>query len=155
MSHNLKPLQDCPCGVEACEAYGMLRVKTGHVRGCKCPRCLAGRNSKKGKALHRQVARQLGAATPGRGSSSHEESWVHAWRVEVKTGAQAGPVTTRWRASRDQSEASRAFGDSRPFVAIFTTGAKGDPTLAVLELETLQRIADLETMKASLQCNHD
>lgn len=132
---NMKERVDCPCG---CGAYGMPTKKRGHPRTCKCRACVAGRNSRQGKAGHRKIARQLGAATPGRGSSSHEESWVSPWRVEVKTGAQAGPVVTRWRLSRDQSDASKSLGDHRPFVAIFDTRRKGDPVLAVVELEVLQ-----------------
>lgn len=128
---------DCPCG---CGAHGVPKGKRSHPRQCTCRPCVAGRNSRQGKAGHRKVARLLGAATAGRGSSSHEESWVHPWRVELKTGAQAGPVVTRWRLSRDQSEAAKSTGDHRPFVAIFDTRRKGDPVLAVVELEVLQNM---------------
>lgn len=65
---------------------------------------------------------------------------MHPWRVELKTGAQAGPVVTRWRLSRDQSDAAKSMGDHRPFVAIFDTRRKGDPVLAVVELEVLQNM---------------
>lgn len=133
----LKPEPEpCPCG---CGKVGRPTKKTGHPRTCVCRnKCLPGRNSRQGKAAHRKIARALGAATPGRGSSSHEESWVHPWRVEVKTGAQAGPVVTRWRLSKEQSDQSKSMGDHRPFVAIFDTRSKGDPVLAVVELEVLQ-----------------
>lgn len=135
----LKERVQCPCG---CGVYGVPTKRRGHPRGCTCKPCVAGRNSRAGKAGHRKIARMLGAATPGRGSSSHEESWVSPWRVEVKTGAQAGPVVTRWRLSRDQSDASKSIGDHRPFVAIFDTRQKGDPVLAVVELEVLQAMTE-------------
>lgn len=46
----------------------------------------------------------------------HEETLGGTVRVEVKAGAQVGPIQTRYLAARVQSEASRAFGDHRPFV---------------------------------------
>ena len=137
VSPNLKVKVDCPCG---CGAYGMPTKRRGHPRTCKCKACVAGRNSRQGKAGHRKIARMIGAATPGRGATSHEESMTGPWRVEIKTGAQAGPVVTRYRLSREQSEASKSLGDHRPFVAIFDTRRKGDPVLAVVELEVLHNM---------------
>lgn len=130
----------CPCGFGTCTQFGK-PMKSGHVRGCPCARCRAGRNSRQGKAAHRKVARQLGAATAGRGSSSHEESWVFDWRVEVKTGQQAFVPVTRFLDALAQSEVSRAYGDSKPFAAIFDSRRKGDPTVVVMDLETFQRMA--------------
>lgn len=131
------PKVTCPCA-KNCGAVGIPTKGTGHPRQCTCPKCLAGRNSRQGKAAHRRIARELGAATSGRGSSSHEESWVHAFRLEAKTGAQAGPVITRYKASRAQSEVSRAIGDNRPFAAIYDSRRKGDPVVAVVDLETFK-----------------
>lgn len=132
------PLKEqCPCGFPSCTQFGKPML-SGHVRGCPCARCRAGRNSRQGKAAHRKVARQIGAATQGRGSSSHEESWVFDWRVEVKTGQQAFAPVSRFKDARNQSEASRAYGDSKPFAAIFDTRRKGDPTIVAMDLETFK-----------------
>jgi hypothetical protein len=135
VTQSLKDKQPCPCDKDTCTVYGVLLARSGHVRGCGCRKCIAGRNSRQGKAAHRRIARELGAATPGRGASSHEESWVHAWRLEVKTGAQAGPVVTRFNAAKAQSEQSRAYGDHKPFAAIFDPRRKGEPTVVCMELE--------------------
>lgn len=124
---------DCPCG---CGLFGT-PTKRGHVRLCRCKPCLAGKNSRRGKALHRKVARQLGTAPKGFATSS-EEAWRVPWaRLEVKTGAQAGPVHTRWEAARNQSNVSRPLGDGRPFVFVAWTGKNGEPPLAVIELAEL------------------
>lgn len=131
----LKVKVQCPCG---CGQFGMPTKKLGHPRGCKCRPCLNGRSSRKGKAVHRRIARELGAATPGYGVSSHEESWTHAFRLEVKSGAQASPVVTKFKNSREQSEASRAIGDNRPFAAVHTTAKKGDPIVVSVELEVFK-----------------
>jgi hypothetical protein len=137
VSSNLKVKVECPCG---CGAFGMPTKKRGHPRGCKCRPCVAGRNSRQGKAAHRKIARDMGAAGPGRGATSHEESFVHSWRVEIKSGQQAFNVVTRFVNSRNQSEASRAIGDHRPFAAIYTTRRKGDPTVVSIDFDTWKAI---------------
>lgn len=132
----------CPCNFPSCTQFGK-PLKSGHVKFCPCPQCRAGRNSRSGKARHRKIARQLGAVGDGRGATSHEESFTLAWgRVEIKTGAQAGPVWTRFQNAREQSEGQRPFGDGRPFVFIAWTGKKGEPALAVLTVEDLQTLMD-------------
>ncbi|MBF83417.1 MAG: hypothetical protein CL489_02965 [Acidobacteria bacterium] len=131
---------DCPCG---CGLFGRpVKKRRGHIRGCPCKPCLAGRNAQRGKAQHRKVARRIGAVGAGRGASSHEESWRGPWRVEVKTGAQVGPILTRWRAAKAQSDASKALGDWRPFVFIADPAVKGAPALAVLELDELLKMGE-------------
>lgn len=39
-------------------------------------------------------------------------------RIEVKAGAQVGPIDTRFRLAEAQSEAQRPIGDHRPFAMI-------------------------------------
>jgi hypothetical protein len=129
----------CPCGFPSCTQFGM-PMKSGHVRGCPCTKCRSGRNSRQGKAAHRKVARQLGAATQGRGSSSHEESWVFDWRVEVKSGQQAFDTVTKFKAMRQQSDATVSIGGNKPFAGIFVTRRAGDPTVVAMDLETFQRM---------------
>lgn len=132
--------EQCPCGFPSCTQFGK-PLKSGHVKFCPCPKCRAGRNSRSGKARHRKLARELGAVGVGRGATSHEESFMLPWgRVEIKTGAQAGPVWTRFHNARSQSETSRPYGDARPFVGIFWTGKKGEPALAVVTVGELQAL---------------
>lgn len=113
---------DCGCG---CGASGVLRVKPWRSngvrcvkRGCPCRQCLGKRSKQMGARRQSKAATALGvprtALRPG-----HEEHMGGAVRIEVKAGAQAIPVWTRFLAAEAQSEAARARGDNRPFVACF------------------------------------
>lgn len=107
---------DCPCG---CGRYGKpVKSRRGHIRGCTCKPCLAGRNSQSGKRTHRRLARQLAAMQPGATATSEEERWNTTYRYEVKSGAQVGPVVTKYRNAKQQSMTHKAFGDPRPFAFI-------------------------------------
>ena len=53
------------------------------------------------------------------GQLGNEENWQGEWRVEVKSGKQANPVATRFLLSEAQASLAQAFGDPRPFMAIF------------------------------------
>lgn len=48
----------------------------------------------------------------------HEENLRGPVRVEIKAGAQVGPIATRFTKYEEQSEAARPVGDHRPFVAV-------------------------------------
>ena len=124
---------DCPCG---CGRFGKpLKTRRGHIRGCTCKPCLAGRNSKAGKAQHRRIARKLSAMQPGATATSEEERWNTPFRYEVKSGAQAGPIITRFLSAKQQSMGHKAIGDPRPFA--FIASHKG-VDLVVVDLETWQ-----------------
>lgn len=124
---------DCPCG---CGRFGRpLKTRSGHIRGCTCKPCLAGRNSQAGKRRHRGIARKLGAMQPGATATSEEERWNTPFRYEVKTGAQVGPIVTRYRNAREQSLGHKALGDPRPFAFI---AAHDGLELVVVELDTWQ-----------------
>ena len=119
---NLKAKGPCECGLSSCELYGTLgRPDKGgarHIRGCACNRCRGRRNRAKGQRKQRAARKALGIPGPTLGAD-HEELWRGAVRVEVKAGGRmANPVETRWRAMKNQSDASTAFGDNRPFAAV-------------------------------------
>jgi hypothetical protein len=110
----------CPCG---CGLFGT-PTKNGHIRLCKgppdapCYMCRGRRNRTQGKKKQRVARKALGIPGLSLGVDE-EELWRGAVRVEVKSGkADTGPVDTRYRKSRAQSDASRAYGDNRPFAAI-------------------------------------
>lgn len=117
---NLKPdpitCVDDGCGLAKCTAVGQ-PTRTGHPRGCVCPRCIGRRNKRKGQRKQAKATTALGVPrstiSPG-----HEEYLGGAVRIEVKAGAQVGPILTRYLAMEAQSEAARPFGDHRPFVAV-------------------------------------
>lgn len=131
----LKDKSPCPCGVDTCTQYGLILKKSGHVRGCACAKCRAGRNSRQGKARHRKVARQIGASSGGGFASSTEEHWRDWARWEVKSGAQVDPVITRFEKARAQSELDRALGDSRPFVFAAVPSSSRRPSVVCISLE--------------------
>ena len=104
------------CGIASCTAVGQ-PTKNGHPRGCsnKCPQCRGRRNKAKGRKRQAAAVRAVGIPRSSL-SPGHEEFLAGAVRVEVKAGAQAGPVWTRFVSAESQSEAARPFGDNRPFV---------------------------------------
>ena len=113
MTDYLKPKADCVCG---CGLFGTPRVRPeGHIRGCNCPRCRGKRNRAKGDAKARKARKALGI--PGV-MSRHEEHFGGRVRVEMKAGAQVGPIQTRFELARLQSEAARPLGDNRRFMMI-------------------------------------
>lgn len=66
------------------------------------------------------------------GAQAHEETWH--WlpvRAEIKSGAQVGPIATRYLAAEKQSEQARATGDTRPFVFIAMPAGMSDGLLIV------------------------
>jgi hypothetical protein len=128
----------CPCG---CGMTGRaVKTRKDHVRGCPCRPCFSGRSSKKGKKLHRDLARQIGAASPSGRVTSNEEAWRGAWRVEAKTGSQVHAIYSKYYAAKAQSEQAKSYGDHRPFVFLVHRGEKGSKPLAVVELEVLQNM---------------
>ena len=119
---NLKVMVECAkdgCGLADCTAYGVA-TKNGHVRGCttKCPQCRGRRNKRKGQRKQSSAVRAIGIQRSSL-SPGHEEFLPGALRTEVKSGGIAKPVWTKFLASEAQSNAARAVGDHRPFVALF------------------------------------
>src|SRR3982751_5314905 len=106
----------CACG---CGLFGRPRTGKleGHVRLCPCKRCQGGRNRTKGLNHQRKAAKALSIPKGASMRSGQEEHWGGAVRVEVKSGAQCGPIITRFRLYEAQSETQRAIGDHRPFLA--------------------------------------
>jgi hypothetical protein len=104
---------DCACG---CGLFGTLRARPlDHVRGCPCPKCRGKRNRDKGDSKARKARKTLGLVGA---NTRHEEHWGGALRVEVKAGAQVGPIATRFLACEAQSGEARALGDNRPFAMV-------------------------------------
>jgi hypothetical protein len=105
---------DCPDG---CGLFGA-PTRNGHVKGCPCNSCRGRRSRARGQRKQRAARKALGIPGLSLGAD-HEELWRGVVRVEVKSGARdAGPIDTRYRAWRKQSDASHAFGDNRPFAGI-------------------------------------
>lgn len=73
--------------------------------------------------------------------NSNEEAWAGAVRCEVKSGANdTNPIATRFLAAEKQSEASRAIGDTRPFVHIAMPPNMGSEGIVSFRLSDIARV---------------
>lgn len=109
------------------------------IRGCNDPAARGKRNRTKGDSKARRARKKLGLAATGNAGTRHEEHWGGMFRVEVKAGAQVGPIWTRFRDARNQSKASKALGDIRPFAMV----AMPDGTSDGIVLMSLDEFAEL------------
>ncbi len=131
------------CTLDGCPRFGTLgregRDGKRRVKGCGDPVARGRRNRTKGDSKARRARKKLGLAATGNAGTRHEEHWGGMFRVEVKAGAQVGPIGTRFFAARAQSEASKALGDVRPFAMI----AMPDGTSEGIVLMSLDEFAEL------------
>ena len=125
MTNNLKPKDYCEgnrekCGLSKCPMFGTLgkaNYKDGkrRIKGCNDPVARGKRNRTKGDTKARKARQTLGIAGV---NSRHEEVWGGPVRMEVKAGAQVGPIATRFDLAERQSEQARPLGDNRPFIMV-------------------------------------
>jgi len=138
MESNLKPKAECACG---CELFGTpLKRPEGHVRGCKCKRCMGKRNRAKGDGKARVARKKLGITGV---NSRHEELWGGKCRVEMKAGKQIQPIATRFEDARGQSEAARPYGDWRPFMMVAMPDGTQDGIVLMLLSDFVTTYGDL------------
>lgn len=134
------------CNLDGCPKFGTLgkpgRDGNRRIKGCGDPVARGKRNRTKGDNKARRARKKLGLAATGKAGTRHEEHWGGMFRVEVKAGAQVGPIWTRFSSARAQSEASKAYGDIRPFIMI----AMPDGTSEGIVLLGLQDLADLVSL---------
>lgn len=109
------------------------------VKGCNDPTSRGKRNRTKGDSKARRARKKLGLSATGDIGTRHEEWWGGTFRVEVKAGAQVGPIWTRFRDARNQSNASKALGDIRPFAMIAMPDGSSDGII----LMSLNEFAEL------------
>ena len=118
------------CNVDGCPRFGVLgrpgRDGARRVKGCGDPRARGKRNRSKGDSKARRARKMLGLSATGNAGTRHEEHWGGMFRVEVKAGAQVGPIATRFDAAAGQSEASKALGDIRPFLMVAMPDGRSD-----------------------------
>ena len=111
---------ECGCGVTGTPRIKRNRDGTHHVRLCVCISCRNKRNRGVGRKQQAKAFDLLGLPTSTGFRPGHEEFAGGLVRWEQKHGSQSQPVITRYRRSRAQSDAARALGDHRPFVATFS-----------------------------------
>lgn len=77
-------------------------------------------------------------------TDANEENWKDpVLRWEVKSGAQVGPIATKFLAVEQQSEGSRSIGDSRPVALLAMPSQWGNEGLVVLRASAFAQICDL------------
>lgn len=109
-----------------------------------CNTCRGARNRRSGMRKQREARKSLEALTGAQaaqfaGQLGNEEAWSGLpIRVEVKSGAQVGPIWTRYAAAEAQSEATRAIGDTAPFCMV----AMGQRTSDGLFICRLSKLGD-------------
>jgi hypothetical protein len=128
-------------GAPKCATTGDLK------RNCKCRPCIGRRSQSSGKRKQRAARKALEQVTGTHaarflGQLGNEESWTGLpLRVEVKSGAIAGPVWTKYAAAEAQAAAAKAIGDTRPFVFI-AMGQRTPDGLLVCRLSELARVVE-------------
>jgi hypothetical protein len=101
------------------------------------------RSRTKGDSKARRARKKLGLSATGNAGTRHEEDVGRLdFRVEVKSGAQVGPIATRFNQARLQSEASKSLGDIRPFAMIAMPDGSSDGIV----LMTLDEFAELVSL---------
>lgn len=98
------------------------------------------RNRRSGLAKQRAARKALGVPSPAfHGQLANEENWLAYFaRVEVKSGAQVGPIATRYLKAEAQSEANRSLGDPRPFLMVAMPQGWGSEGLVVMRLSAFR-----------------
>lgn len=131
------------CSGDACPIFGTLlpasRDGRRRVRGCDDPVARGKRSKMKGRKKQAAAVRALGIPRSNL-SPGHEEFLGGSVRVEVKAGAQVGPIDTRFRAYEAQSEAARPVGDHRPFCAVAMPDGSTDG-IVLVRLSALHEFA--------------
>lgn len=134
------------CTVDGCPRFGALgrpgRDGKRRIKGCGDPVARGKRNRTKGDSKARRARKKLGLSATGNAGTRHEEHWGGLFRVEVKAGAQVGPIATRFANAKAQSDASKSLGDIRPFLMI----AMPDGTSDGIVLMTLEEFSELVSL---------
>jgi hypothetical protein len=124
----------CPAGRDDC------------TREAPCVSCRGRSNRVSGMRRQAKAQKALKAITgrdPARFATlaSNEENGRWPFRYEVKSGAQCGPVWTKYAAVEAQANAAKAEGDPRPLLAIFM-GTRTSDGLVVCRLSELARVVE-------------
>jgi hypothetical protein len=112
-----------------------------------CRSCLGARNRRSGREKQRQGRKAVEAVTglpTGRFSSQtgNEETWRQPVLFEAKSGAQVGPIATRFLAAEAQAHAAKATGDARPFAMLAMPKGWGSDGLMLCRLSELSRVVE-------------
>lgn len=122
-----------PGGNRRCPTTGVYKGK------CTCRSCVGKRSRRKGQRKQREVRKALNLKSERwKGREGNEESWTAALRVEVKGGKQVESVNRWYVKARQQSDAAKAIGDTRPFA--FVAAPDGTSPLIVVRTDDLPAV---------------
>ncbi len=134
------------CVLDGCPRFGTLgragRDGKRRIKGCGDPVARGKRKRNKGDSKARKARKKLGLSATGNAGTRHEEHWGGMFRVEVKAGAQVGPIATRFNSAQAQSSASKSLGDIRPFLMIAMPDGSSDGIV----LMTLEEFSELVSL---------
>jgi len=109
-----------------------------------CNSCKGKRSRTSGLRKQRLAKKALGVPSSRFApTDGNEENWKHFFRLEVKSGAQVGPIATRYLPAEAQSEKNRALGDNRPFAMVAMPKQWGSRGLVILRIEDFRNLCDL------------
>ena len=116
------------------------------TRAKPCRSCLGARNRRSGMRKQRDARKALERVTGKEaarfvGQLGNEESWRLPVLVEVKSGAQVGPIWTRFALAETQAKSNKNIGDNRPFVFV-AMGQRTTDGLFVCRLSELGRVTE-------------
>lgn len=112
-----------------------------------CNACRGARSRRSGMRKQREARKALEALTGAEaakfvGQLGNEELWGLGVRVEAKSGAQVGPIATRFLAAERQSAASKRIGDSRAFAMVAMPQGWGSDGIVLCRLTELGRFVE-------------
>lgn len=135
------------CSIDGCPKFGALgkanyRDGKRRVKGCGDPVARGKRNRTKGDSKARIARKKLGLSATGNAGTRHEEHWGGIFRVEVKAGAQVGPIATRFQLAKRQSDEAKSLGDIRPFAMVAMPDGSSDG-IVLMTLDEFAQIISL------------
>lgn len=153
----LKPdPQPCVCG---CELVGQPRVKIwvgetqGHVKACKCKRCVGGRQRSKSRRRENKIAKDLGGnreIMSGAFTGIDVRVGETVWIEETHNKALVAGIKRWWTGKGTTAKMERLtkrgnqMGVPVAFVASWGTGESGaSPQVAVLDYQSFVRLVDM------------
>ena len=111
------------------------------TRKVPCRSCLGRRNRRKGRTKQRAAQKGLGIPmTRVSSANGQEENWRGFVRSEVKSGAQARPLATRFLSAEAQSDAATPIGDARPFVFLAMPDGWGSDGIVAFRLSRVAEV---------------
>lgn len=117
------------------------------TRAKPCPSCRGARNRRSGMRKQRDARKALERITGVQaakflGQLGNEEAWSGLPVIaEVKSGAQCGPLWTRFAAAEAQALASKPVGSTKPFVFI-AMGQRTSDGLIAFRLSQADRVLE-------------